>query len=95
MFKFHYRVGLPFWKFFVKHGAVAKIYVEIIYDKEAKVFVAHNSNLRGLVTEAPTLEELVKNVHEVIGILMEEALKSKMPSEPATLLDSSRIMGCA
>lgn len=82
MFKFSYKVGHPFWKFFVKHGARAKIYVEVIWDDEAKVFVAHNSNLQGLVTSAPTVAELFKNVDEVVSILLEDALHTPAPTAP-------------
>jgi len=84
MFSFKYKVGLPFWKFFVRHGAHAKVYVQVIWDDEAKVFVAHNSNLRGLVTSAPTIKELLFNINEAAIILLEDAIKRPIPTQPDT-----------
>lgn len=85
MFKFNYKVGRPLWKFFVRHGATPVIFVQILWDCEAQVFVAHDSNLQGLVTEAPTLEELVHNIKEATEILLEDALNQPVPAEPRTL----------
>lgn len=82
MFKFDYEVGRLFWKFFVRHGATPVIFVQILWDDEAKVFVAHNSNLKGLVTSAPTPKELLHNINEVIEILLEDALNKPAPSHP-------------
>jgi len=69
-----YRVGLPFWKTFAKIFGKASFRVEILYDREAKVFVATSPDLRGFVVEAATADELLREANDVVAMLMQEHL---------------------
>ncbi len=57
-----YPAGWPFWKIAARAGFPIGISVYVIRDDEAGVYVACRSNLKGLVAEAPTLDELHKNL---------------------------------
>ncbi len=47
------------------------IHVKAIWDKEAKVWVAISEDVPGLVTEAETLEQLIKKLQVMIPELLE------------------------
>jgi predicted RNase H-like HicB family nuclease len=47
--------------------------IDIFYDKEAQVFIATSADLAGLVVEAPTLDELVKEADGAIEMLLDDA----------------------
>jgi len=79
-----YRIGFPLWKAFARLGAPLKLRVNVIRDEEAGVFVATSDDLRGLVAEAATLDELVVEVHAVIEDLLAEQLKAAPQSQPVT-----------
>jgi len=66
-----YRLGWPFSAFFSKIGMSLLIKVEIIHDDEANVYVATSSDLKGLVVEAETLDELEKEVLDLAPQLLE------------------------
>jgi predicted RNase H-like HicB family nuclease len=53
-----YRAGLPGWKLFARAGMPISLRVNVVKDDEADVYVGSSPDLRGLVVEAPTLEEL-------------------------------------
>ena len=61
-----YRLGWPCATFFAEMGVSLLIKVEIIHDNEAKVYVATSPDLKGLVVEAETLDELEKEVWELV-----------------------------
>lgn len=44
--------------------------VRVLFDDEAKVFVATSDDIPGLVTEADTFEELVQHVAELTPVLL-------------------------
>lgn len=69
-----YRVGLPFWKTFAKIFGKASFRVEVMYDREAKVFIATSPDLKGFVVEAATADELLREANDVVAMLMEEHL---------------------
>lgn len=77
-----YKAGWPFWRFMAKAGIPIRVTVEVIFDKEAKVFVAHNSNLRGLVAEAETLDELFRNLDAAAFDLLESYLHQTPTRHP-------------
>jgi len=66
-----YRIGLPLWKTVARHGVTITVPVDIFFDEEAKVYFATSEHLRGLATEALTLDELRKEVRAAIDDLME------------------------
>lgn len=44
--------------------------IDVLRDNEAKVFVARSPDLRGLVAEAETLDDLVVNLHSAVNDLL-------------------------
>ncbi len=62
------------------------IYVKATWDKEAQVWVAISEDVPGLVTEADSLEELIKKLQVMIpelleanGLLQKEEKKIEIP----------------
>ena len=65
-----YRLGWPCATFFAEMGMPLLIKVEIIHDNEANVYVATSPDLKGLVVEAETLDELEKEVWDLVPELL-------------------------
>lgn len=65
-----YRLGWYFAGLLAKIGIPLLIKVEIIHDDEANVYIATSSDLKGLVVEAETLDELEKEVLELAPELL-------------------------
>ncbi|UGQ44790.1 DUF1902 domain-containing protein [Massilia endophytica] len=76
-----YRIGYPFWKQAAHLGIPLKIRVNVVEDEDAGVYVATSTDLRGLVCEAKTMDELVKEVNAATATLLELHL-SKVPATP-------------
>lgn len=70
MSKFAYRLGWPLGRVFARFGLPAVIRIEAIHDDEAGVFVATSPDVRGLVIEADTLEEVANEVRLVLPDLL-------------------------
>lgn len=64
-------------------GVSLLIKVDVVHDKEAGVFVATSQDLRGLVVEAASIEELFSEVYGCVDMLMEEELKRPPKTRPA------------
>lgn len=79
-----YRIGLPFWKQAARFGVLLNVRVDIMHDDEAKVFVATSNDLRGLVCEASTMDELVIEVNSTISELLSFHLNNDVPPKPVT-----------
>ena len=65
-----YRLGWPCATFLAEMGLSLLIKVEIIHDKVANVYVATSPDLKGLVVEAETLDELEKEVWDLVPELL-------------------------
>ncbi len=65
-----YRLGWPCAIFFAAMGMPLLIKVEIIHDNEVNDYVATSPDLKGLVVEAETLDELEKEVWELVPELL-------------------------
>ncbi|NOT84062.1 MAG: DUF1902 domain-containing protein [Methylococcaceae bacterium] len=65
-----YRLGWPLATFVAELGLSLLIKVEIIHDNEANVYVATSPDLKGLVVEAETLDELEKEVWSLVPELL-------------------------
>ncbi len=65
-----YRLGWPCATFFAEMGMPLLIKVKIIHDNEVNVYVATSLDLKGLVVEAETLDELEKEVWELVPELL-------------------------
>lgn len=72
-----YRIGLPFWKLAARLGVALKLRIDVIRDDEAGVFVATSGDLRGLVCEAASMDELVSEINSSVGELLSLAMNSR------------------
>ena len=66
-----YRLGWLFAEFFASIGMPLLIKVDVFYDNEVDVYVATSSDLKGLIVEAQTLDELENEVKLLIPELLE------------------------
>lgn len=60
-------------------GIPLKLRIDVIRDDEAGVFVATSKDLRGLVCEAATMDELIRELRSATN----ELLTLQLHSEPA------------
>lgn len=58
-----YRIGYIGWKIAARMGLPLTAVIDIHRDEEAGVFIATSPSIRGLVVEADTLDQLVKEVN--------------------------------
>lgn len=77
-----YRVGFPGWKLAAKVGIPMLLRVEVMRDRDAGVFVAISPDLRGLVAEAKTADELVRAVYDCTDMLLEAELHGSPKTRP-------------
>lgn len=59
----NYRVGMPGWRVLARLGVSLYFRVKVFHDDEAGVYWAESPDVRGLVIEAATLEELLREVN--------------------------------
>lgn len=78
-----YRVGFPGWKLAARLNVPLLLRVDVARDQGAGVFIATSPDLRGLVVEASSTEELFKEVYGCVDMLMEEQLKQPPKHRPA------------
>lgn len=80
-----YRVGLPFWKTAARMGVPLKFRVFAFFDDDAGVFVATSPDVRGLVVEAASLEELDieirSSAYDLLSMQVSESTLRKTTSE--------------
>lgn len=80
-----YRVGFPFWKVAARLNVPLLVKLEVVHDREARVFIVTSPDLRGLVVEAPddtSAEDMHKEIHGCVQMLMDEML-SQTPKAPS------------
>ena len=77
-----YRVGNPFWRFLAKLGMPLIVRVDVLFDQEAGVYVATSPDLRGLVAEAKTKDELISAVYDCVDLLLENELHQPLKHKP-------------
>ena len=70
-----YKVGYPLWKVVARSGLPVTLQINVEYDKEARVFIATSKNLRGVVVEATTVNELVHETNNAVDMLMEDIVR--------------------
>lgn len=78
-----YRVGFPGWKLAARLNVPLLLRVDVMRDHQAGVYVATSPDLRGLVAEAASTEELFKEVYGCVDMLMQEQLKKAPKHRPA------------
>ena len=69
-----YRVGFPGWKIAARLGVPMLVRIDVVRDLDANVLVATSPDLHGLVVEAKTVADLMRDAYDCIDMLMEEAL---------------------
>jgi len=77
-----YQVGWPLWKLLARLGVSVIVKIDVMRDDEANVYIATSPNLRGLVAEANSKEELFEAVHDCIDLLMEAELATPPKHRP-------------
>ncbi len=72
-----YRMGWPLGRTLARLGVPTLIRVEVMKDADAEVFVARSPDVRGMVLEADTLDELFEEVRLTLPefIMAPEALE--------------------
>ena len=81
------RVGFPGWKLLARLGVSLVVRVQVIYDQEVGVYVATSPDLRGLVAEAKTREELISAVYDCVDLLLQEDLRQPLKHRPLAAWD--------
>jgi predicted RNase H-like HicB family nuclease len=66
------RMGAPLWWLAAAVGMTIKIRVDVRRDEEAGVYVGISRDLKGLVVEAPTMDELIAEIRLAAQALLEE-----------------------
>ncbi|MEC5159543.1 MULTISPECIES: DUF1902 domain-containing protein [unclassified Janthinobacterium] len=79
-----YRIGFPFWKQAARLGIPLKLRVNLLHDQDAGVYVATSGDLKGLVCEAPTMDELLKELNLATVELLSLQLHSQPVAQPVT-----------
>lgn len=77
---FAYRVGYPGWKIVAVLGIPLKAVVEVLYDKEAQVYIATCDDFLpsfGIATEAETTEKLKERLDGLFEEALYETFKKK------------------
>lgn len=75
----HYRYGWPLGRTLAKLGFPTKIRVDVIKDEEAGVFIGTSQDICGLVVEAESFEELVRETRLLIPEFVRES--NSLPSD--------------
>ncbi|CCG17433.1 hypothetical protein KUK_0113 [Taylorella equigenitalis 14/56] len=84
-----YRIGLPFWKSFVKLGIPLSLRIIIKHDEEANVYYATSPDLKSLTVESDTIENLLKEIELVIEDLLEVFIgNSQTRAKPSFIFPS-------
>lgn len=78
-----YRVGWPGALMLGRLGVPLEIKVFIRFDEEARVFVGVSDDIRGLVVEGASLDEIAKEVEELVPALMASDQKTGRKMAPA------------
>lgn len=81
---FAYRVGFPGWRIATRLGLPLRVVVNVMYDPEAKVFVASCEDFLpylGIATEGATFPEMEQNVLDCVADAFEEAFKSRRTND--------------
>jgi hypothetical protein len=65
-----YPIGFPGWKLAARAGVALRVRVHVLHDAQAGCYVATSPDLSGLVVEAKSLDALVQEVDECIGMLL-------------------------
>lgn len=85
-----YRVGWPFARQLNRLGVPVVIVLDIIHDREAGVLVAVSKDVPGLVVEAASLDEVVREARDLIP----ELIGARCVDIPHTRLSLNEPLTC-
>lgn len=80
-----YPIEYPLWSLLARFGRRLTIRMDVRYDDEAGVYVATSKNLRGLICEADTMEDLKAEVDSVVENLVTFCVRGKRRALPVVL----------
>jgi hypothetical protein len=80
-----YWFDYPLWAWRVRWGFRLKVVMEVLYDEDVNVYVATSKNIRGLVVEAASLDELKDETGRVVRDFMALAAPGKTLSLPIVI----------
>jgi len=89
-----YRLGWPGARILGRFGVALEVKVFVRFDKEAGVFVGVSSDLPGLVIEAESLDEMAREVHEMVPALL-NAQPARVRAPVAARLSYTDALACA
>lgn len=72
----------PLWSLLARFGRRLTIRMDVLYDDEVDVYVATSKDMRGLICEADTMEELKAEVERVVRDLVTLCLQGKKAALP-------------
>ncbi len=78
---FFYPLGWHLSGIAQKLGAPTGARIEVIFDDEARVFVATSKDVKGLVVEADTIEQLMTETNELIPMLLNQKPKANLMAD--------------
>jgi hypothetical protein len=78
-----YRVGFPGWKLAAGWNIPLVLVVNVVRDDEAGVYIATSPDLKGLVVESKSQENLMRDVYDCVDMLMETLLRKPLRHRPA------------
>jgi hypothetical protein len=81
--KLMYRVGFPGWKLAARWNIPLVLVVNVVRDEEAGVYIATSPDLKGLVVESKSQENLMRDVYDCVDMLMETLLRKPLRHRPA------------
>ena len=70
MQKLSFPLGLFGWQLWAACGLPVSIYVDVAFDKDAGVYVAIGRHVRGLVIEATSLDDVKREIENVLSELL-------------------------
>ena len=70
MQKLSFPLGLFGWQLWAACGLPVSIYVDVAFDKDAGVYVAIGRHIRGLVIEAASLDDVKREIENVLAELL-------------------------
>lgn len=78
-----YFVGFPGWKLAARLNIPLLFRIEVMHDEEAGVYVAKSKDLKGLVVESSSREELLADVYDAADMLLAKSLAHPPRTRPA------------
>lgn len=78
----NYWFEYPLWSLLARFGRRLRVRIDVLHDQEVGVYVATSKDMRGLVCEADTMEELKEEVERVVRDLVKLCVPGKDPAAP-------------